>query len=282
MPPDAFIRIIRSCSLSLINASFSVELDSRWVARQPKYIASIVMPSLTELDLRLIDLSWDPLFPLVLQLPVLQKFSIGEADRNFPLKWNLHVYGALALRSARTLKTFRLVDLEINTETKLPVNVIPGTYHHRSTPPRLSSHFELEEFLRAFPLIENLALPLSLYIHYTTLEKVAMGTLLPVLETLEIGTGTYTDASAVLAMVRKRNPAQSSSTSPWVPSPFSFLTLILPTMTAQMQAQVTQAAHSLGLESGCHLWFIPRCKSWKDHQKQEVCGRHCFFPYTTS
>ncbi|KAF8890547.1 hypothetical protein CPB84DRAFT_1826399 [Gymnopilus junonius] len=211
MPPEAFLRMMRAGSLSLVEASFSVELDSRWLVRHPQqFVAPIIMTSLKELDLHLIDPSWDPLFLLILDLPVLEKLCIGEVDNNFPFLRHLQLYAAVALRSAMTLKTLRLTDLEINPTTKLPVNADPGTYLHRSERPKSTSHYDLEQFLQPFPMIQDLALPLSLYIHHTTLEKIAMGSLLPLLEKLELG--SYADASTILILstVGRRNAAQSA------------------------------------------------------------------------
>lgn len=253
---DLFLRITQACRYSLIDGYFCVQIDFRSAILPLQCRAPIEMASLKKLRLRLIDLSFHRNWMLMFSFPILKDVWIEEGDRNSPFRWDVPFYRALLLPSRKTLEKLQLVDIRVDAKL--------GTFLHRTFPPRQTSHYELEKLLKTLCRIKELCLPLSIYVHHTTLSKIAGGSLLRRLETLELGTA---DPSIVFGMVRRRNVLDSSSNSS-LPSPITSLALNLPSGTSDRTNEIDAAAQSLPLACECDLGFVPRCS---------ICARHCCF-----
>ncbi|PPQ95929.1 hypothetical protein CVT26_016151 [Gymnopilus dilepis] len=257
------VQVMQLCSSTLMEGSFTVELHENAQAAIQR-LQRISMACLDTLCIQVLDASNDPLFADSLpQFPILADLTIKEADRSEPFCWNLEQYFGLVSNCASSLHTFRLADLQIDPATGTPVNGYEGDFLHRLDPVR-SFADELEALFRIIPNVVNLSLPLSIDIPPRLLDKIANGTFLPLLGTLEIG--TKSSPAPIFNMVSRRNGLASLSTAI---SSIEYLGLFLPTMLEEEKAHLEKNAGALNLEDGYDFWYVKCCK-------KEDCQTFCF------
>jgi hypothetical protein len=215
MEPKVFLKIMHSTSIQLQAGFFYVKFTRPPRPYHKLWKCRITMHALQTLRLRLLFPSEDTRLFSLLRFPALQ-FVWFEMHDQFQ-DWDLALYTKLLRASTQTLRILRLTDYPASSTEPAQCIVAADSElvirrRHRET-----TYRSLEKLFEATPNLEQLNLPLGVYIHAPTLEKMASCALLPQLYSLELGA---VNGWHVLSMVRRRHVAHYSlAQSVFAPGP---------------------------------------------------------------
>ncbi|KAJ3509857.1 hypothetical protein NLJ89_g4997 [Agrocybe chaxingu] len=202
MPPNFLLILLRNITRTLFDASLQVDFDSHGTGAPASSfglitlgVPQVTMTRLRKLALLLVGERLDEHFFTHIRVPQLKKLRVVTmVSKGCLLSF---LYPVIA-SSARKVQQLELV--------------ADSSCQLQSTPP--ATYVELEALLESVPNLHTLRLPRNVYLHNTTLNKLASGTLLPSLQVLEVTTSSLENAEDILSMLMRRMIRDSSSAGP--------------------------------------------------------------------
>ncbi|KIM37986.1 hypothetical protein M413DRAFT_12975 [Hebeloma cylindrosporum] len=182
--PNVFLEVLSASALSLKEGSFTIRFKrTRSTASAPQETFRIVKARFLQyLRLRLINPSRDKRFLFHLYLTALSHLKIDLDDR---AGWRMWIYHRLLSRSSSTLRSLEFMDAPPQVPRR-----IDAVGH------------DLEGLFARCPNLERLQLPIGVHMPQMTVNKIAEGSLLPYLRSLEVFSTVGID---ILEMVGRRN-----------------------------------------------------------------------------
>lgn len=194
--PHIFLEVLSASAPSLEDGSFTIQFEGvrRSNSSAPKDIFCMVkLRFLQHLHLRLINPDIDTCIFSRLHLRALSHLKIELDDSE---GWMMSIFQDLLSKSRKTLKSLGFWDAPLqgypNTEMEGSIFVY--------NPPR--SQLDLEVLFSMLPNLEDIRLPIGVYIPPNTADKIARGILLSSLRILKVSSIIGID---ILDMVRRRN-----------------------------------------------------------------------------
>ncbi|KAF8200091.1 hypothetical protein BJ912DRAFT_1139315 [Pholiota molesta] len=214
MEPKIFLKIMDSTSIQLEAGFFYVKFTRPPRAQHKLWKRPFIMHALQTLRVRLLFPSEDTRLFSLLRFPAPQLVWFEMHDQF--QDWDLALYTKLLRASTKTLRILRLTDYPApGTEPAQGIVAADSELvirrRHRET-----TYRSLERLFQLTPNLEQLNLPLGVYIHAPTLEKMASCALLPQLYSLELGA---VNGWHVLSMVRRRHAAHCYLAQSFAPGP---------------------------------------------------------------
>ncbi|KAF8967239.1 hypothetical protein BDZ97DRAFT_1916854 [Flammula alnicola] len=245
MPPYVFMTIIHRSAPSLTDGFFRIKFTHYFNVNGP-FIRHAEARHLQTLRLRLIEPSNDHRMFSRLELPSIRELWMEVYDPN--RGWEMSVFMSMLKKSAATLQVLMLSDPKPAPDALGPA------------PQRDMSHTELE-LLNKVPNLRALHLPSRLFIPEPTMEMIACGQLLPLLETLKVSS---LNGSHSLSAVAKRNllvkynllERGASSPTPHLRFPISYVLLMVPHEDKQVLEDQVAALQESGGLTGVELNIV--------------------------
>lgn len=268
-----FLKINRYGALQLEEGFFQIRFSSL-LSPQPILARNeVTMHVLRSLRLRLVYPSDDSRLFSVLRFPALQSLWVEMVDRY--QDWDLSIYTSLLRASSHTLRQLYLSDfftpgLRVFQTAQNVQNLPVRRRHHETT------HHALENLFHIIPNVTNLHLPLGLFVHVLTAEKLASCSLLPQLCTLQLGTSSIDSAQHMLLLLQNRHEhivnvsrgLGNSVVTPYVPkiaappqpTVISRLALFIPHHEYTLEAEMALSQQTWLLASlGVWVYIYPTC-----------------------
>ncbi|KIM37701.1 hypothetical protein M413DRAFT_30641 [Hebeloma cylindrosporum] len=199
LSPYLFMQVLSSCAPSLKDGSFAIRFEEivPSTASSRKDTFDIVKPRfLQNLRLRLIDPTLDTrIFPRI-HLTALSHLRIELVQDRLKEGWTMPIYKKLLSKSSNVLKSLGFWDAPFrgyrDEEAEYPTLIYTPS----------SSHQDLDELFAILPNLQHLHLPIGVYIQKSAADKIAQGTLLPSLTSLDTSSTVGVD---ILGIVERRN-----------------------------------------------------------------------------
>ncbi|KAJ3506181.1 hypothetical protein NLJ89_g7012 [Agrocybe chaxingu] len=192
MPPGVLLILLHKTTRTLLDGSFqvnfnhcTVETPATSTSLMPLEVPQVAMTRLRRLAVLLVGEGLDEDFFNRIRVPQLRELrAVTMVSRGGSLSF----LNPLIASSSR-----KLVQLELVADTSSQRHIIlPTTY------------LGLEALLEQIPNLHTLRLPHNLYIHTTTLDRLASGSLLPSLQVLEATTSSLENAQDIFSMLARR------------------------------------------------------------------------------
>ncbi|KAF8970805.1 hypothetical protein BDZ97DRAFT_2071512 [Flammula alnicola] len=256
IPPNVFTMIMRRTSHTLVEGIFRIMFERKPHALLLPRLGAVDMPYLQALQLNLHDASLDQRLFRVLRLPVLHTLIVNFSDQ---YEEHFNIMAAcinISVYSTQTLQMLKIIELPPPFPSPYP----PFKQRYDGRRMRARSCHPLEAYFLALRNLRVLHLPCGIYLCVTTVEKIAKGEILPLLQELDLGS---IDIQHTFSMIQRRNDlAHHHSLVPGTSSgkhgligPCVFLRsvrIVLPVCNLHEQQTIVEKANSL-ISTGIYI-----------------------------